>query len=296
MAVWTVGSEVEGSAHVVGGACKSNASLCINNRVLIHEFVHFLCLGASVELKDDDLAESGHSEVDWEEELHPVVLCLEEKAIKPALPEIVQVLISSTEERLSCSVCVVNHVLVTVYLPALVLQHAGFWVEQKPGLLVHVCRQAEFWLREIRRRWLVVLRRRNHGIEEEEDQSKQDGDLEAARSPGFRFPLRERDDLDVEDEGRIGRYRPASSFCPVSIRRWTSERSLLPLPELADSFIPAANDSAYADLEREWFSSCHAAVKHLSVRQLASVVNLDECTFRHERSRSFVVFLDFHTG
>ena len=164
------------------------------------------------------------------------------------------------------------------------LQHASFRVQQKPRLLVHVGGEGELWLHEARPRRLVVLRGSKHGVEEEEDRSEQDGELEAAGHPRGRLALTERDDFDLEGESRVWRYRAASPVYAVGVIRWASKYGLLSLPELADALVPAADDSANTDLELEGLTSLHTRVEDLSILQLASVVDFDECAFRHEWS------------
>ena len=65
----------------------------------------------------------------------------------------------------------------------------------------------------------------------------------------------------------------------VSILGWANELSLLSLLELADTLVPATDDLANADLELERDATGYGTIEDAAIRELASVMNLDNCTF-----------------
>ena len=67
-----------------------------------------------------------------------MIVRLEEKAIDSALLNLIQVSARFLEKRLSDPVRIVNHALLSVYLPALVLKLSSIWIEEKPILLIAI--------------------------------------------------------------------------------------------------------------------------------------------------------------
>ena len=80
-------------------------------------------------------------------------------------------------------------------------------------------------------------------------------------------------DFDLEEERGVGRNDSACAGRAVSVVGRASQLGLLALLELADSLIPASDDLADADLEREGLSAGSTRVENAAVLELSDVVD-----------------------
>ena len=100
------------------------------------------------------------------------------------------------------------------------------------------------------------------------------------------------DELDLENEGGVGRDDIASTLGAVGVVRRAGEDGLLSLTELENALVPAADDLLDTNDELEGLSAGDAGVEHGAVSEFAGVVNLDLHALNRIGSDTFVELLD----
>ena len=101
------------------------------------------------------------------------------------------------------------------------------------------------------------------------------------------------DKLDVEDKSSVGRNNTWDAACAIGVVRGASECSFLSLGELADAFVPSADDLTDTDCELEGLSTLNTGIEDLTVGEAASVVDLDIGTLGADWTIVGGVFLNF---
>ena len=104
------------------------------------------------------------------------------------------------------------------------------------------------------------------------------------------------DKLDVEDKGSIGRDHTWNTAGAISVVGGASEGGLLSLGELADAFVPAADDLADTNGELEGLSTFDARIEDLAVGKATSVVDLNSGTLGADGTIIRGVLLNFEGG
>ena len=78
-------------------------------------------------------------------------------------------------------------------------------------------------------------------------------------------------------KGCVGWDDVTCSSSTVSKLRRANKFGFLSLLKLADTFVPAADDLANANLELEWHPARDGAVEDAAIRELSSVMDLNDC-------------------
>ena len=104
------------------------------------------------------------------------------------------------------------------------------------------------------------------------------------------------DELDVEDQGGIGRDHTWDAAGAIGVGGGASEGGLLSLGKLADALVPAADDLALTDDELKGLATLDTRVEDLAVGEATSVVDLDVGTLGANGTIVGSVLLNLESG